>query len=203
MGLRERKAQRVRGAIHEAMLTLTEERGYDAATVDQVAERAEVGISTIYRHFDNKDAILLAPVADDVATLAEVFAARPADEEVMASLAHAVRQVLDRTPEERARITRLRAQLDVAPGPRARLWDLWYQERLLLEEAIAERVGRGADPLWVAAAAHLALMIIQISADHDRDTFDETNPADYAARLMALLHGPDAPIPGFGVTPAR
>jgi AcrR family transcriptional regulator len=198
MGLRERKAQRVRDAIHEAMLTLTEERGYDAATVDQVAERAEVGVSTIYRYFENKDAILLAPAADDVAALAEAFTARPADEDVMVSLAHALHEVLDHTSEERAGIKRLRAQLDLAPGPRARLWDIWYQQRLLLEEAISARIGPQADSLWVAAAAHIAMAIVQIAMDHDRDTFDDVNPAEYADRLIGLLHGAGAPLPVQG-----
>lgn len=198
MGLRERKAQRVRDSIYEAMLTLTEENGYDAATVEQVAERAEVGISTVYRYFENKDAILLAPAADDVAALAEALAARPADEDVMVSLAHAVHEVVDLTPAQREQVRRLRAQLDLAPGPRARLWDLWYQQRLLLEEEIARRLGPAADPLWVAASAHVALMVVQISLDHDRDTFDDMNPADYADRIIAMLHGPGAPLPAPG-----
>lgn len=45
------------------MLTLAERDGYDAATLEQVADRAEVGVSTIYRYFANKDAILLDPIA--------------------------------------------------------------------------------------------------------------------------------------------
>lgn len=202
MGLRERKAQRVRDAIYDAMLALTEEHGYDAATLDQVAERAEVGISTVYRYFESKDAILLAPVADDVTALAEAFTSRPAEEEVTAGLAHAVHQVLDKTPHERAQIKRLRAQLDRAPGPRARLWDLWYQQRLLLEEAIAARLGASGDPLWIAAAAHITLTVFQMAMDHDRDTFDPTGPAEYADRIIAVLHGPSAPLPAPGGSPA-
>ena len=196
MGLREKKAQKVREAIYDAMLTLAERNGYDAATLEQVAERAEVGISTVYRYFANKDAILLDPIESNLSALADQFRARPDHEEVAVSLGWTVHAILDVGPEHRARLRRLRAQLDLAPGPRARLWDLLHQERVLLEDAIAERSGR--DQLWNAAAAHLTMMIIAMASDHERDTLDETAQADYADRIIAMLHGAGAPLPPRG-----
>ncbi|MEU4928794.1 helix-turn-helix domain-containing protein [Streptomyces yokosukanensis] len=193
MGLREKKAQKVREAIYDAMLTLAERDGYEAATLEQVAERAEVAISTVYRYFANKDAILLDPVERGVGALAGLFRARPEDEHAAVSLGWTVRAALDIGPEHLARIRRLRAQLDLAPGPRARLWDLMHRERLLLEDAIAERSGR--DHLWNAAAAHLTLMIVGMAYDHERDSLDETTPADYADRVMAMLHDSGNPLP--------
>lgn len=193
MGLREKKAQKAREAIYEAMLTLAERDGYDAATLDQVADRAEVAISTVYRYFANKDAILLDPVERDLGGLADRFRARPADEDATVSLGWTVHAALDVGPEQLARLRRLRAQLDLAPGPRARLWDVFQRERLLLEDAIAERSGR--DQLWNAAAAHLAIMIIGMAFDHDRDSLDQTTPADYADRVIAMLHGAASPLP--------
>jgi AcrR family transcriptional regulator len=193
MGLREKKAQKVREAIYDAMLTLAERNGYDAATLEQVAERAEVGISTVYRYFANKDAILLDPIESNLSALAGQFRARPEHEEVAVSLGWTVRAVLDVGPEYLGRMRRLRAQLDLAPGPRARLWDLLQRERVLLEDAIAERSGK--DPLWNAAAAHITMMIITMAFDHERDSLDETAPADYADRIIAMLHGTVAPLP--------
>lgn len=70
---------------------------------------------------------------------------------------------------------------------------MWNRERLLLEEAIAERSGR--DQLWNAAAAHLTMMILTMAYDHERDSLDETTPADYADRIIAILHGTGAPLP--------
>ncbi|WP_089099595.1 TetR/AcrR family transcriptional regulator [Streptomyces hyaluromycini] len=194
MGLREKKARKVREAIYDAMLALAERDGYEAATLEQVADRAEVAVSTVYRYFANKDAILLDPVESDVGALAGLFRARPEDEDVTVSLRWTVHDALDRTPEQLDRIRRLRAQLDRAPGPRARLWDLMHRERLLLEDAIAERSGR--DQLWNAAAAHLALVIVGMAYDHERDSFDTTRPADHADRIIAMLHaGAGAPLP--------
>ncbi|MFE4961976.1 TetR/AcrR family transcriptional regulator [Streptomyces sp. NPDC056660] len=194
MGLREKKAQKVRAAIYDAMIALAERDGYEAATLEQVAERAEVAVSTVYRYFANKDAILLDPLERTVGMLAGLLRARPEGEAVAVSLGRVVHAALDLDPDELARIRRLRAQLDRAPGPRARLWDLVYRERLLLEDAIAERSGR--DQLWNAAAAHLTLTIVGMAHDHARDSLDETAPADYADRIITMLHeGTAAPIP--------
>ncbi|MFK0281780.1 TetR/AcrR family transcriptional regulator [Streptomyces sp. NPDC090499] len=194
MGLREKKAEKVRAAIYDAMIALAERDGYEAATVEQVAEQAEVAVSTVYRYFANKDAILLDPVERSVGVLAGRLRARPEAEDVAVSLGWTVRAALELPAEELARLRRLRAQLDRAPGPRARLWDLVSRERLLLEDAIAERSGH--DQLWNAAAAHLTLMIVGMAYDHDRDSLDGTPPADYADRIITMLQaGAGAPIP--------
>ncbi|HYI52544.1 MAG TPA: helix-turn-helix domain-containing protein [Microlunatus sp.] len=201
VGLRERKAQQARTAIFEAMLTLSEEQGYDATTVEQVAERAEVGTSTVYRYFATKDAILLAPVADGVSALADALTSRPPDEDLRRSLTSALEAVLSRSPEDRRQTHRLRAQLDVSAGPRARLWDLWHQQRRILETAIAARLGPDADPVWVSAAAQVTTTVLQMALDHDRTAADEADPVTYARRVIAVLHAPDAPLPA--VSPRR
>jgi AcrR family transcriptional regulator len=196
VGLREKKAQKVRDAIYDAMLTLAERDGYEAATLEQVAERAEVGISTVYRYFANKDAILLDPFERNIDAMADLFRARPEDEDVVVSLGAIVQAVVSEEPDFWARMRRLRAQLDLAPGPRARLWDVLHRQRLLLQDVIAERSGR--DEVWNAAAAHLTMMIITMAVDHERDSLDETTPADYASRIMAMLHDKAAPLPAGG-----
>lgn len=186
----------MRDAIHDAMLTLAERTGYEAATIEQVAGRAEVGISTVYRYFENKDAILLGPIESNVGALAAQFRVRPPDEDVVVSLGAAIRAILDVDREGLARARRLRAQLDRAPGPRARLWDLVHRQRLLLEEAIAERSDQGQ--VWNAAAAHVATMILTMAFDHERDSIDETRPVDHADQVMAMLRGAGPPLPVRG-----
>jgi len=46
-----------RQAILDAALTLFAQRGYHGTTVPSVADTAGVGAGTIYRHFDNKEAL--------------------------------------------------------------------------------------------------------------------------------------------------
>ncbi len=49
-----------REAILEAALTLFAERGFHGTAVPLVAERAKVGAGTIYRYFENKEALVNA-----------------------------------------------------------------------------------------------------------------------------------------------
>jgi AcrR family transcriptional regulator len=53
-GLRARKKQQTRDVIAESAMGLFLERGYDAVTIAEVAERAEVDVKTIYNYFTSK-----------------------------------------------------------------------------------------------------------------------------------------------------
>jgi AcrR family transcriptional regulator len=57
-GLRERKKADVKRRIAEAAIGLVRERGYEAATIDEIARRADVSQPTFYAYYPSKDAIL-------------------------------------------------------------------------------------------------------------------------------------------------
>ncbi|GAB3916689.1 TetR family transcriptional regulator [Microlunatus endophyticus] len=187
MGLRERKAERTRAALHTAVIELAEQYGYEAVTVEQIATHAEVGTSTLYRYFPSKDAILLAPIADSVGSLAARLDSRPPDESLETALEATVQDELRAQQAVRDQVARLRAQLDTAPGPRARLWDLLAQQRGLLEAAIARRAGVPERELWVCLTAHQATTIIHIALDRERTAGDTTPYDELAEQLIDLL----------------
>jgi len=54
-GLRERKKARTRTLIAETAMGLFAARGFDAVTVAEVAEAAEVGVSTVFNYFPTKE----------------------------------------------------------------------------------------------------------------------------------------------------
>jgi AcrR family transcriptional regulator len=53
-GLRERKKARTHTEIREHALRLFLQRGYEATTVKQIADAAEVSVSTLFRYFPTK-----------------------------------------------------------------------------------------------------------------------------------------------------
>jgi AcrR family transcriptional regulator len=57
---RERKKREARRRIYEAALALFVEQGYDATTVDQIAERADVAKGTVFNYFPRKTSFLAA-----------------------------------------------------------------------------------------------------------------------------------------------
>ena len=54
----DRRSRRSRRAIFEAFESLMAERHYSQVTVAQIIERADIGRSTFYAHFETKDALL-------------------------------------------------------------------------------------------------------------------------------------------------
>ncbi len=55
---RERKKEETRHRIFHAAIELFRERGFEATTVDQITERADVAKGTFFNYFPKKDAVL-------------------------------------------------------------------------------------------------------------------------------------------------
>ncbi len=56
----DRRVQRTRRMLLDALLELILEKGYEAVTVQDVIDRADVGRSTFYAHFQDKEHLLLS-----------------------------------------------------------------------------------------------------------------------------------------------
>lgn len=62
----DRRAVRTRRLLHQALVGLLAERPYEAIAVREILERAEVGRSTFYMHFRDKDELLTSGVREMV-----------------------------------------------------------------------------------------------------------------------------------------
>ena len=60
----DRRVAKTRRALKEALTDLILEQGYERVTVNDVLVRADVGRSTFYAHFMDKDDLLMAILAD-------------------------------------------------------------------------------------------------------------------------------------------
>jgi AcrR family transcriptional regulator len=65
--LTDRKRRRAKEAIRQAALDLFAERGFDAVSVTDIAERAEVGRTTFFRYFGDKQEVLFSDPAEAAA----------------------------------------------------------------------------------------------------------------------------------------
>lgn len=162
MGLREIKAARTRAQLIEVALDLFLSESFEATTMEQIAERAEVGTSTLYRYFPSKDLLILEPIIQSL-DFADRLAERPPGEPLNSSLGAVIRASYPGSGLGRRRFAALRRLVDNAPGPRARLWDLVNLATRRLEAAIAERSEAPIDDLAVALAARMVLNVYELA----------------------------------------
>src|SRR5579864_6444923 len=56
----DRRVARTRATLHQALITLILKKGYEAITVEDICEHANVGRSTFYAHYKSKEELHLS-----------------------------------------------------------------------------------------------------------------------------------------------
>jgi AcrR family transcriptional regulator len=67
----DRRVLRTRLALREALLSLMEEKDYDRITVEEITERANLGRTTFYLHYKDREDLLLEQFSDLIGNLAQ------------------------------------------------------------------------------------------------------------------------------------
>lgn len=76
MEIQDRRVKRTQHLLARALIALTLEKGYEAVTIRDITERADIGYATFFRHYHDKDE-LLKDVLDVVLTeLIELLGSR-------------------------------------------------------------------------------------------------------------------------------
>jgi len=60
----DRRVRRTRGLLQDALMSLMAEKGYEAITVQEIIDRADVGRATFYAHFADKRTLLASRLED-------------------------------------------------------------------------------------------------------------------------------------------
>lgn len=82
-GLRERHKQRTRETIARVAYDLFATKGYQATTLPEIAEAADVSTRTIFAYYPSKEEILFSDLTKTRDALAERLAERPANEDTL------------------------------------------------------------------------------------------------------------------------
>ncbi|MEU8244645.1 TetR family transcriptional regulator [Nonomuraea sp. NPDC048916] len=93
VGLRERKKAETRQAVHEAALRLTVEHGFDAVTVEAIADAANISRRTFSNYFAGKEDAVLYGEEELIRVLVERVRARPASERPWQAMRGAIHDV--------------------------------------------------------------------------------------------------------------
>lgn len=191
-GLRERKKIETLHRLQEEALRLFDEQGYDATTIEQIAEAAGVSPSTFYRYFPVKEDVVVQDEYDPL--IVQVFESQ---EQGTAPL-EALRAVLaalfgEFTDEDIERVRRRVRMIFSVPALRARQVGQSAATERLLAEMVAERTGRSANDLEVRhfTALVVASWTVAISAWSETDGTKD----DLAANLDRCLAHLEAGAP--------
>jgi AcrR family transcriptional regulator len=165
-GRRERKKARTRAAIADAALRLFLARGFDAVTVAEVAEAADVSVTTVFNHFPSKESLVFDEDAEREVQLLGAVRGRPDDVDVLTALHRFVRSHVDRKAgtHEGGTLARFLALVESAPELRAYSARMWSGYERSLAEAVAQDSGLAADDPRARALAHV--VVGTLSLDH-------------------------------------
>src|SRR5579859_6695071 len=59
MEVQDRRVKRTQQLLARALIALTLEKGYEDVTIRDITERADIGYATFFRHYHDKDALLM------------------------------------------------------------------------------------------------------------------------------------------------
>ena len=190
-GLRERKKAKTRAAIQEHALRLFKEQGYEATTVEQIAEAAEVSPSTFFRYFPTKEDVVAYDAWDPV--VLEVWRSKSQELGPIGAMRYAMNVIFGAMAGEQKAEMMSRGQLLYSePGLRtAAVSELLRSSQMVIEE-LAAMLGRPADDFEVRVfagafvGAFLAAMVPALT-DPDADFVALANKAlDFVEKGMPL-----------------
>jgi AcrR family transcriptional regulator len=199
-GWEKRRAQ-TRVALAEAAVRLFRDRGYDATTVEDIAEAANSSSSTFFRYFKTKEDVLFLNIRE-IQDRFHDFLAEPIPnvscwEQIHQGITIGVREVADPSPEvEEASI---RSWLQ-EPAVRGRFLELVNEMENTMAAALAAE--RGTDPnhdLWVQLAARTATAIYMAAFQlHISTGQDLVALVDDGFEMVAPTFAPDIPSAEHG-----
>ncbi len=86
----DRRVRRTRHALQKALISLILDKGYDAVTIEEITDRADLGRTTFYLHFSDKEELLMHAID----TICETFIRQ---HESLLSLDEASQEALSQT----------------------------------------------------------------------------------------------------------
>ncbi|MCX4095649.1 TetR/AcrR family transcriptional regulator [Nocardia sp. alder85J] len=156
MGLRARTRNAVREELMAAALDVFAAKGYDSATVEEIA--ATVGLSkrSFFRYFGSKEDVVLGNLEAMGQSLAARLAERPPHENPWRALRETFAIIVEHNDRDPQRTLPLLRMLEEAPALKARHLEKQSRWCELLAPAIASRLpawtDSGPDPRPVALA---------------------------------------------------
>ncbi|MFC8225564.1 TetR/AcrR family transcriptional regulator [Streptomyces sp. NPDC057287] len=192
-GLRERKKRQTRQHLSDVATGLFVERGFDAVTIAEIAQAADVSVNTVYNYFPAKEDLFLDRGSGIVDRLSRYVRGRDAGESAADAVLRELRvQVEGVSPtvglmEGYAAFMRV---IEGADGLKARLWHIQQEAQLHLEATMREQSGaEPGDPAPELVAGQLSWVHSTLMAYIGGEMVAGRRPDEVSRDALALLDG--------------
>ncbi|MFE3855003.1 TetR/AcrR family transcriptional regulator [Streptomyces griseorubiginosus] len=190
-GLRERKKRQTRQYISDVATGLFVERGFDAVTVAEIAEAADVSVNTVYNYFPAKEDLFFDRSAGVVDRLARWVGGRRKGESAAAAVLRELREEVEAVSPRVGLMPGYAAFMRViedAPALRSRLWAIGQEVEANLETALREETGAPADdPMPGLIAGQIGWVHSTVMAVIGREMVKGREPDEVSRETLALL----------------
>ena len=185
IGLRERKKLRTRALIQKEALRLFLEKGFEATTIEEIAEAAEISPSTFFNYFPTKEEVVFQDELDPLILAA--FNAQPEGTHPIRALRDSMKTVFGQLTAEQDNVMRQRISLmSSTPALRSAMLTQFADLVDQIAELIAGRVGREPTDFAIRNLAG-ALLGVMMSALLIAASNPRADMIDVADRAMAHL----------------
>ena len=171
LGVRERKKLAARKALTDAALNLFEKKGFDATTVNQIAQLAGMSPRTFFRYFETKEDVVFQDARRHLEELRSLLRSRPASESNGVALRAALLSFAELLEKEREEI-QLRTHLARAGRTLAERAAIELQNwRMTLADELHRRSsndGYTRCHLLAGVGVNVLTVAISLRADEDR-----------------------------------
>ncbi len=167
-GLRERKKLKTRAAIQKEAMNLFLKRGFDATTIEDIAEAAEISPSTFFNYFPTKEDVVFQDELDPLILAA--FNSQPEGTNPIAAIRNAMGTVFKALSPEQDTVMRQRIKL-MSSTPELRSAMLGQFADLVdqIAQLIATRVDRPASDFALRNLAGALLGVMMSALLHTAD----------------------------------
>lgn len=190
-GLRERKKRQTRQHISDVATGLFLERSFDAVTIAEVAEAADVSVNTVYNYFPAKEDLFLDRGSGMVDRLSRYVRGRRDGESAADAVLRELREAVENVSsavglfEGYGEFMRVVTEAETL---RARLWRIQQESLEDLERTLRQEVGAGqGDPLPVLVAGQLSWLQTMLMGCVGREMTAGRKPAEVSREALVLL----------------
>ena len=190
-GLRERKKRQTRQYISDVATGLFLDRGFDAVTVAEVAEAADVSVNTVYNYFPTKEDLFLDRSKGVVDRLSRWVRARGKGESAAAAVLRELREEVESVSPRLGLMdgyARFMHVIHDAPTLRSRLWAIGQVVLENLEATLREETGAPAgDTAPALVAGQISWVHGTVMAAIGREMMAGRGPGEVSREMLVLL----------------